>query len=63
MLVEPCQVMSPYNPATWHMHPLALEYASTPEAWATILAGVVLVWLVVSWWTDWRYGYPWRRRK
>jgi hypothetical protein len=35
------------------MHPLALQYATTPSrVWATILAGLVLVWLVVSWWTD-----------
>jgi hypothetical protein len=45
------------NPETWPMHPLALDYATTPAAWATILAGVVVVGLVISWWTDWR----WRR--
>ena len=49
--------MSPANPETWHVDPLALHYMTTPAALLTVVAGVVVVWLVVSWWTDWR----WRR--
>ena len=47
--------MSPLNPETWHMHPLALHLATTPAAWLAVIVGVVVVWAVVSWRTDWRW--------
>ena len=50
--------MSPDNPETWLTHPLALHYMTTPMAILALVVGIVVVWAVVSWWTDWR----WRRK-
>jgi hypothetical protein len=49
--------MSPDNPETWHVHPRALKFISTPEAVLALAIGIVVIWLAVSWWTDWRWRH------
>jgi hypothetical protein len=53
--VDAVNAMSADNPETWHLHPMARALASTPAAWLAVVAGIVVVWAVVSWWTDWRW--------
>jgi len=47
--------MNPDNPEMWHVHPLVLRFVTTPMAILALVVGVIVVWLVVSWWTDWRW--------
>jgi hypothetical protein len=49
--------MNSDNRETWHAHPLAIRFASSPMGILSIVAAVFVTWLVVMWWTEWR----WRR--
>ena len=49
--------MSPDNPEMWHVHPLALRFVSTPIGVLSLVAAILVTWMVVMWWTEWR----WRR--
>ncbi len=41
-----------------YAHPAVAYFMKRPVAILTIIAGIALVWVVASWWTDWR----WRRK-